>query len=384
MTKICFVVTIYITYKSFLKDLAEYLHKQGDYEISLICNEEEGVREDLPDYVHYYPVDMKRGVSLSIFKAMKQIKKIVKENQFDIVQYSTPNAAFCASIASKKAKTPVRLYCQWGIRYMGFSGWKRALFKWIEKKTCKCSTFIEAESHNIHQFSIDEKLYTEEKSCVIWNGSACGVNLSKFNVEKREEWRSEKRAALGIHEDTVVFSFAARLTADKGLNELLAAFQQIEQKYPDVKLLIMGSNDNVDSLDQDLLAYAKDSNQIIFTGRVNDVEEYYAASDVFVAPSYREGFGLVVIEAAAMGLPAIVSNVPGQVDAIEEGKTGLMCEVKSALSLQEAMERMLNEVEMRKEMSAYSVRYVQENYEQQKLFEKISEHRQVLKDGKGE
>ena len=210
------------------------------------------------------------------------------------------------------------------------------------------------------------------------------MNLSKFNVEKREEWRSEKRAALGIHEDTVVFSFAARLTADKGINELLAAFQQIEQKYPDVKLLIMGGNDNVDSLDQDLLAYAKNSSQIIFTGRVNNVEEYYAASDVFVAPSYREGFGLVVIEAAAMGLPAIVSNVPGQVDAIEEGKTGLTCEVKSALSLQEAMERMLNEVELRKEMSAYSVRYVQENYEQQKLFEKISEHRQALKEGKGE
>ncbi len=384
MTKICFVVTLYITYKSFLKDLSEYLHKQGDYEISLICNAEEGVKEDLPEYVHYYPVDMKRGVSLSIFKAMKQIKKIVKEKQFDIVQYSTPNAAFCASMAAKRAKTPVRLYCQWGIRYMGFGGWKRTLFKWFEKKTCKNSTFIEAESHNIRNFSIEEKLYSKEKSCVIWNGSACGVNLDKFNVEKRDLWRKEKREALGISEDTVVFSFAARLTADKGINELLAAFREVEQKHGGVKLLVMGGNDNVDSLDRELMAYANESQNVILTGRVENVEEYYAASDVFVAPSYREGFGLVVIEAAAMGLPAIVSNVPGQVDAIDVDKSGLLCEVKNAQSLRDAMEKMIVDAEMRKEMSAYAVQYVQENYEQQKLFEKLSEHRQTLKEGKGE
>ena len=382
MIKICFVVTVYITYKSFLKELSEYLHNEGNYDISLICNEEECVRADLPEYVHYYPVHMERGVSLSIFKATKQIRKILKENQFDIVQYSTPNAAFCTSIAAKQAKIPTRLYCQWGIRYMGFGGWKRALFKWIEKKTCKNSTFIEAESHNIRSFSIEEKLYAAEKSCVIWNGSASGVNLSKFNVEKREAWRREKRETLAIPNDAVVFSFAARLTADKGVNELLAAFAGIEEKYDNARLLILGGNDNVESLNKTLLANAQNSNKVIFTGRVENVEEYYAAADVFVAPSYREGFGLVVIEAAAMGLPAIVSNVPGQVDAIDVDKTGLLCEVKNAESLREAMEKMLNEPEMRAEMSAYAVQYVKENYEQQKLFEKLSEHRKALTEGK--
>ena len=384
MIKICFVVTIYVTYKSFLKELSEFLHSQGNYDISLICNEEEGIKEDLPEYVHYHPVSMKRGVSLSIFKAMKQIEAIVKKEQFDIVQYSTPNAAFCASVATKKAKVPVRLYCQWGIRYMGFNGWKRALFKWIEKETCKCSTFIEAESHNIRNFSIDEKLYSEEKSCVIWNGSACGVNLSKFNVEKREQWRKEKRETFGFAETDVVYSFAARLTVDKGVNELLEAFKALEERYSNVKLLVMGGNDHSESLNQDLMAYANASKNIVFTGSVSNVEEYYAASDVFVAPSYREGFGLVVIEAAAMGLPAVVSDVPGQVDAIDVGKSGLLCEVKSAQSLQSAMEKILNDADMRKEMGEYAVNYVRENYEQRVLFEKLSDHRQVLKKGKGE
>lgn len=378
MIKICFVVTLYTTYKSFLKDLAAYLHNQGEYEISLICNEEVGVEEDLPDYVTYCPVNMKRGVSLSIFKAMKQIEKIIKRNRFDIVQYSTPNAAFCASVAAKRAKTPVRLYCQWGIRYMGFNSWKRLLFKWFEKKTCKNSTFIEAESHNIRRFSINEKLYSEGKSCVIWNGSACGVNVSKFDSRQRNVWRNLKRKDLDFKESDIVFSFAARLTADKGVNELLRAFKELENKYENVKLLVMGGNDNVESLDPALLDYAKSSSNIIFTGRVDDVEKYYAASDIFVAPSYREGFGLVVIEAAAMGLPAIVSNVPGQVDAIDEEKTGITCEARSAESLRDAMEKMLNDTEMRKIMSENSMRYVLENYEQQALFEKLSAHRHLL------
>jgi glycosyltransferase involved in cell wall biosynthesis len=163
----------------------------------------------------------------------------------------------------------------------------------------------------------------------------------------------------------------------------LAAFREVEQNYSGAKLLIMGGNDNVNSLDQDLLAYAKNSGNIIFTGRVENVEEYYAASDVFVAPSYREGFGLVVIEAAAMGLPAIVSNVPGQVDAIDVDKSGVLCEVKNAESLRDAMKKMIQDEEMRKEMSVYAVQYVQENYEQQKLFEKISEHRKILVENKG-
>lgn len=377
MIKICFVVTLQVTFNSFLKEFAEYLHKQGNYEISLICNEE-GDKSELPPFVKYYPVSMKRGVSLSIFKSMKQIKKIIKENNFDIVQYSTPNAAFCASIAAKKAKTPVRLYCQWGIRYMGFSGLKRKIFKFIEKQTCKNSTFIEVESHNIRNFSLTEKLYKADKSCVIWNGSACGVNLTKFDYNNREQWRKEVREKLGIASDATVFSFAARLTVDKGVNELLEAFREIESQNENVKLIIMGGADNSNKLNAGLIEYAKSSPNVIFTGKVNDVEKYYAASDVFVAPSYREGFGLVVVEAQAMGIPAIVSNVPGQIDAIKVNETGLLCEVKSSKSLKDQMQVFIDNPDKRAAMGLKAKTFVEEEYEQQALFEKLSFSRQKL------
>lgn len=378
MKRICFVTTIYMTYKAFLKQLSQYLHDTGEYDISLICADEQEVHEDVPDFVHYFPVKMERGVSLSMFESIKQIQVVLEKENFDIVQYSTPNAAFYTSIAAKKAKAPVRLYCQWGIRYMGFEGWKRVLFKKLEKITCDNSTFIEVESDNIREFSLKEKLYTADRSCVIWNGSASGVDLSKFDISKKEQWNNEIRTKYGVSENDIVFSFAARLTADKGINELLEAFTNLVEKYDNIKLLVMGGMDDSGSINNELVKIAKNSGKVIFTGSVPDVERYYAASDVFVAPSYREGFGLVVIEAESMALPAIVSNVPGQIDAIVPNETGLDCVVKSASSLQEKMEKLILDTELRKRLGANAQKFVEDNFEQKKLFEYLKKHRDEL------
>ena len=138
---------------------------------------------------------------------------------------------------------------------------------------------------------------------------------------------------------------------------------------------------NHESLQLELMEQAKASANIIFTGNVPNVEEYYAASDIFVAPSYREGFGLVVVEAEAMGLPAIVSNVPGQVDAIKENETGLTCVVKDTKSLQCAMEKLIKNTKLRIDLGNAASEYVKENYEQKKLFKYLKMHRDALISG---
>lgn len=378
MIKICFVTTIYLTYKMFLKKFSEYLYDSGEYDISLICNNEPEIKYDLPNYVHYYPVKMERGVSISAFSSIKTIQKILKNNSFDIVQYSTPNAAFYTSIAAKKVNVPIRLYCQWGIRYMGFEGWKRSIFKYIEKKTCDNSTFIEVESHNIRDFSLNEGLYNKERSCVVWNGSACGVDLVKFDLSQKELWRKEIRTKYNISENDIVFSFAGRLTADKGVNELFQAFLTVCNEYTHAKLLVMGGIDNEASLNPGLFDQAKESNNIIFTGSVDDIEKYLGASDVFVAPSYREGFGLVVVEAQAMGIPAIVSDVPGQIDAIKLNKTGIACKVKDSKSLERAMIKLIEDNELLKELGKNAAIFVEDEFEQTKLFGYLKKHRDEL------
>ena len=144
MKRICFVTTVSITIKSFLIDFARHLTTSEDYDVTFICSTDDSLYSVCNDRIHYVPVEMKRGIGFDGIRVIRQLKRIFIDNSFDIIQYSTPNAALYASIAAKQAGCNNRLYCQWGIRYMGFKdGWKRALFKAVEKATCNNSTVIE-------------------------------------------------------------------------------------------------------------------------------------------------------------------------------------------------------------------------------------------------
>ena len=123
------ISTVSVTMKAFILETAKYLHTQCGYDVTLICNKDDTFAQSLPPYLHYIPVPMARGIDFSAFKSIRAFKKIFKQEKFDFVQYATPNASFYASIAAKAAKIPIRAYCQWGIRYVGFSGFKRKIFK---------------------------------------------------------------------------------------------------------------------------------------------------------------------------------------------------------------------------------------------------------------
>jgi glycosyltransferase involved in cell wall biosynthesis len=380
MKRICFVVTLSMTIKSFLLDLASYLIEQGEYDVTFICDNDPGLNELLTPGMHYTPITMKRGISLSGIKTIYELFKIFKKEQFDIVQYSTPNAAFYASIAAKKAHIRNRLYCQWGIRYMGFDGGlAHCIFKLIEKITCKYSTIVESESHSLYQFSINEQLYAHSKASVIWNGSACGVNFTKFDITKREEWRAKIRKESGIGDTEIVIGYAGRITRDKGINELWLAFQNLLPDF-NSKLLLIGSIDDASSLNPALLDWSQHDQHVTYVDWTDRPEEYYAAMDVFVSPSYREGFGLVVIEAGAMGVPAIVSDVPGQVDTVVPDVTGIICEVKNPIPLEKAMEKLIRNPKLRKFMGKQAAIHVRENYEQKQLFDHLKNARNRILD----
>jgi hypothetical protein len=184
--KICYVTTVPITLEAFVLPTIRYIHEHTDWEISLICDEDPEFGKRLPEYVHYLPVPMKRGISLSGIGAIFKMAKIFRKEKFDIVQYSTPNASLYASMAAKMAKVPVRLYCQWGMAFVGFSGVKRKIFKAIEKFVCRNSTWIEPDSFGNLKFSHEEGLYSPEKSSVVWNGSASGVDLKKFDISQKK------------------------------------------------------------------------------------------------------------------------------------------------------------------------------------------------------
>lgn len=378
MKKVCFITTISGTLESFVLPFAEYLHSAGDYEITFICDCDEQFAASLPEYIHYLPVPMKRGISLGGIKAMLQLRKIFKREKFDMVQYSTPNASLYASVAAKMAKIPVRLYCQWGLVYVGFEGWKRKVFKLEEKLVCKLSAFIEPDSYGNLKFCRSEGLYPEEKSSVVHHGSASGVSLEKYEIEKSERFRSEIRQKWNVPENAYVYGFVGRINRDKGINELLTAAKELMAKQEDSYFMLIGAEEKTETLNAELLAWAKDEPHVIFCGRTNEVPKYMAAMDCYVMPSYREGFGLTVVEAGAMGLPVICTDIPGPTDAIHNGQNGLIVPKKDAKALVRAMQTLYDDRALGKKLGENGRKNVEENYDQQTLFRYILEDRNRL------
>lgn len=378
MKKICFITTIPLTLQAFVMKTAEYLHENTDYEITFICDYDKDFENSLPEYIRYIPVTMKRGISLSGVKAVLKMAKIFKREKFDMIQYSTPNASFYAAIAGKLAKIKVRLYCQWGIAYVGFEGIKRRIFKAIEKTVCRLSTWIEPDSFGNLDFSHREKLYPKDKASVIGRGSACGVNLEKFDYSNKDAFRSEIRNEYNIPEKAFVFGYVGRIRRDKGVNELLKAYKNIHSEYPNTYLLMVGPEECDSTVDESLFTWSKECGQVIYAGFTNEVEKYLSAMDTYLLPSYREGFGMGVVEAEAMGVPVIVTDIPGPTDAMLDGKTGLIVEKKNADSLCTAMVKLMKDKELRKNCSEYARTFASENFEQKAFLELVLNDRKKL------
>lgn len=363
MKKVCMITTVSLTLKVFVVETAKYLHKQCGYDVTLICDNDEEFKNSLPNYIHYIPVHMARGVDITGIKSIIDFIKVFREEKFDMVQYSTPNAACYASIAAKRAKVPVRLYCQWGIRYVGMSGISRKIFKAIEKIVCRNSTDIRAVSPMNKVFAVSEKLYPEEKAVVVGKGGTIGVDMQWYDISKKQEYRSAIRKQYGISDEAFVYGFAGRVSADKGCTELLTAFQRITESVPDAKMLIVGPMEDNCGVPIELLDWARKSEQVVMTGMVDDskMNEYYSAMDVLVHPTYREGFGMVLQEAGALGIAMITTKIPGASEVMEEGISCLLVEPKNILELESAMKKLITD-------RVYSKKIGQAAYERTKRY----------------
>lgn len=371
MYKVCFVTTISLTLKTFVLEFAKAMHETGDFEIHVICSHDADFEKMLPEYIHYHPISMKRGISFDGLNVIWEMYRYFRKEDFDLVQYSTPNASCWASIAARLAGIPCRLYCQWGIAYVGFRGLKRWAFKQIEKLVCRCSTKVEPDSFGNLRFSHHEKLYDAKKSCVIWNGSASGVNTQKFDISRKAFWRTEIRSQYGIPEDAVVYTFIGRITKEKGINELFEASKKLMASQPDVYLLLVGPVEKAESVDAALYQWSCEESRVVYVGYTNKVEQYLAASNVYVLPSYREGFGSAIIEAEAMGVPVITSDIPGPSDAMIHGKTGLLTPKADGQKLYEQMLVMYKNADLRDELGKYGAEFAASSFEQTMLFDKI-------------
>ncbi|KAA5825601.1 glycosyltransferase family 4 protein [Algibacter amylolyticus] len=291
-------------------------------------------------------IDMTRKITpfKDLVSAYKLYKLFKKEKPF-IVHSHTPKAGTLSMIAAKFAGVPHRLHTIAGLPLLVATGKKRWLLNTVEKITYAFATMIYPNSHGLYHIILEESFTTTKKLKVIANGSSNGIDVEQFNPNIFDiNKKKNLKASLNINETDFVFLFVGRLVADKGIKELLEAFNSISKTYKNVKLLLVGDFETeLDPLDERTLEIKDTNPQIISTGWATDVRPYFAIADVLAFPSYREGFPNVVMQAGAMELPAIVTNINGCNEIIIEGENGCIIPVRDAEALYDAMLNVYNE-----------------------------------------
>ena len=346
------------------------------HEVTLVCSDTTKVRKKHGEVFRYVDMPMKRGVSVSDLLVMPwRFRTFFKREHFDMVQYATPNASLYASVGSWLADVPVRLYCQWGIRYVGTSGIMRKVLKALEHLTCTLSTDVCPASQKNLEYAVEEGLYEADKAHIIGNGGTIGVDLTKYDLNRKFEYKRAVIEQYPMLKDKIVICSVGRLSRDKGSFELLEAFKRLAMERNDIVLMMVGDTEG--DIPAHLVPVTKHE-RVVFTGFTHEVNKYMAACDVLAHPSYREGFSMVIQEAMAMQLAVVTTDIPGPSEVIEDGVTGILVEPRSTDSLYEGLKTMLSEPEQMKKMAVAGRLRCEKLFNRQRMLQLTYEHRMSL------
>jgi glycosyltransferase involved in cell wall biosynthesis len=325
--------------------------------------------------VNCHPIHLERDISL-----YKDVQSLVllycffkKEKPF-IVHANTPKASLLSMFAACWARVPHRIYTVTGLRFEAETGIKRKILIVMEKIACWAATKVIPEGQGVKNTLIKNKI-TKKELRIIANGNINGIDTDYFALSHypNEENISLKNQ-LNIHPNDIVFCFVGRLVKDKGINELVRAFMEVNEQYPQTKLLLVGPFEReLDPLFPEAEIAIQENPNIISVGFQPDVRPYLAISDVFVFPSYREGFPNVVMQAGAMELPSIVTDINGCNEIIEEGVNGLIIPSKNEEQLKEKMMLLIEDKDLRNHLKQYAREMITSRYEQKMLWNALLE-----------
>jgi len=298
--------------------------------------------------VRTVPLDMPRRVTpLGDWAALQGLRELFDTLRPAIVHAHTPKGGLLGTLAAAAARVPVRLYHMRGLPFVTLKGTMRTLMETTERLSCASATRVLCQSHSLRATALEHHLVTAERSEVVLGGSN-GVDCDgRFLLSKHREAGAALRAAQGIPPGARVVGFVGRLVGDKGVPELVEAFEALAAARPDAWLLLAGPREARDALDAETVARLDRHPRIRQLGFVADPAPVYAASDVVALPSHREGFPNVPLEAASMERPVVSTDVPGCRDAVQDGATGALVPVGDAAGLAEALGRYLDDRELR-------------------------------------
>jgi len=369
--KIFLITTVPMSFVFFKGQL---LLLKEQFEVTLISSPEPALFDTAKaNKVKSKGIGMAREISLfSDLISLFHLLFYFCRNRPDVLHANTPKASLLSLAAAWFCRVNTRIYYVHGLRYQGTTGIKKMLLMKLEKVSCFFATDIIAVSNGVQKVLHSDGI-THKKIAVIWNGSVNGIDLNYFDPTHSD--LKDIRPTYSIAEDTFVFGFVGRLVSDKGINELVNAFSEINKQHSNTKLLLVGAYENdLDPLLPQTLSAIRKNPHIIEAGMQSDVRSYLKAMNLLVFPSYREGFGIVLMEAAAMNIPAISSDIIGCNEIIEDGVNGFLIPPKKMDSL---LSKMIFALENRSTvdvMSKKTRQIVESKFEQNTLWKKTIQH----------
>jgi glycosyltransferase involved in cell wall biosynthesis len=343
--KLCYVATIPAVVHAFLR-----VHIQAaaeKYQVTVVCNSvDKHLLDGLNARIILLPIERKPS-PLKDFLILFRLFQLFRRERFDIVHSIMPKTGMFAMLTARLTLVPVRIHTFTGQIWVTQQGVKRILLKWFDKLIVGFATCILADSPSQRDFLVNEGVLPPGKARVIGAGSICGVDPLRFHPDSED--RQAVRHELGIAQEAKVILFVGRLNRDKGMLDLAVSFDTIARQHADVALLLVGAEEDVPfSRIQEICSAAQ--GRLHYVSFTATPERYMTAADIFCLPSYREGFGMTIIEAAASGVPAVASRIYGITDAVADGKTGLLYPAGDVTALTQALLRLIADNELRQKM----------------------------------
>jgi Glycosyltransferase len=323
--------------------------------------------------VNIYPIEMQRQISpFKDFVSLIKLYRYFKRERPDVIHSITPKAGLLSMLAGKLAGVPVRMHTFTGLIFPYKSGLMQKILILMDKVLCYCATNIYPEGQGVKN-DLKKFRITDKPLKIIGNGNVNGIDSTYFDPALiSENDKKELRKSLGIGASDFIYVFVGRIVKDKGINELVEAFTDIDKKNQNTKLILVGTfEQKLDPISQETESLITTNPNIITVGYQKDIRPYLGIADLFVFPSYREGFPNVLLQAGALGLPSIATDISGCNEIIRDGINGYIVPSKSHKDLQDKMQELLQDPQLRQQMAERSRGLIIQNYERGFLWNEI-------------
>ena len=332
--------------------------------------------------VRHAAIPMRREIApLSDLRSLWRLYRLMRQTRPTITNVGTPKAGLLGGLAAWLAGVPCRIYTLHGLRLETTAGWKRTLLRWTERLACSCAHRVICVSPSLRRRAVELKVVSAEKTAIMGSGSSCGVNVQRFSPQVvNAAVRNRLAERLGIPNGVPVIGFVGRFTRDKGIPELVTAFGQLRQDWPELRLLLVGDFEAGDPVPPGIRRQIETDPHMVRTGFVVDTAPYYGLMKVFVLPSYREGFPVVSIEAQACEVPVVTTTATGAIDSIVDGVTGFLVPVGNAPALAARIDQLLRDPQLRARMGQSGRALVVREFRQEAVGQALlDEYRRMLR-----